>query len=191
MTDKQQIELQEIANIIVKTDWEYRGICWQDGVVKCPYGEPMNCQACLTAKNIIDANYRKVDENHIVIPLDGSKMVIPRKDKQKLLHEMYEQGKFDAIAEIAEGEKIMLSSTQVQILRHSLGMDNKPIMNNRYHAYRNYFETSFDAPNKSCDLLKHWGLMEAKPHQRGITFRVTEKGIEVLQEFLGIEIIIK
>ena len=67
MTDKQQIELQEIASIIVKTDWEYRGICWQDGVVKCSYGEPMNCQACLTAKNIIDANYRKVDENAVVL----------------------------------------------------------------------------------------------------------------------------
>lgn len=188
MTDKQQIEELDIAiRNIVKNNF-----------VKVPnygkYGGYL-CDTDISTSSIAtalyNAGYRKVDENHIVIPLDGSKMVIPRKDQQKLLHEMYEQGKFDAIAEIAEGEKIMLSSTQVQILRHSLGMDNKPIMNNRYHAYRNYFETSFDAPNKSCDLLKHWGLMEAKPHQRGITFRVTEKGIEVLQEFLGIEIIIK
>ncbi|MBQ2894962.1 MAG: hypothetical protein IJE92_05535 [Clostridia bacterium] len=188
MTDKQQIE--EMKKILLnskavtfepnvqKTYGQYRYdkffVSNNDGHLTIDYGK--------FAEALYNVRYRKVPKNAVVLT---------KREKQKLLHEMHEQGKFDVIAECAEGKTIMLSSTQVQILRHSLGMDNKPIMNNRYHAYRNYFETSFDAPNKSCDLLKHWGLMEAKPHQRGITFRVTEKGIKVLQEFLGIEIIIK
>lgn len=58
------------------------------------------CGTIPLAEALCNAGYRKVDENHIVIPLDGSKMVIPRKDQQMLLQAMYEQTRKETAKEI-------------------------------------------------------------------------------------------
>lgn len=75
MTDKQQIEdiAMELYNNQDKID------------VTNPYE---------VAELIYNINYRKV-------PKDA--LVLTKQEKQKLLHDMYEQGKFDAIALLTNG----------------------------------------------------------------------------------------
>ena len=75
--DKQK-QIEEIAKIIVETDFYYRGFCWQeDKFEKCLYGEPINCQSCLTAKNIIEQGYRKIPENVVLTREELDKKLEP------------------------------------------------------------------------------------------------------------------
>lgn len=72
----------------------------------------------------------------------------------------------------------MLTDRQMQLLKHTLGLDHKEM------PYRNYFATSED-----CDVYKNLKQLEAfgymfsekrnKPSQ-SIYFYVTEKGFEYL-----------
>ena len=93
MTNKQQIE----EKLQMLHDWSY-------GVYKCIDKEllidKLEKGGFVEINRLYDLGYRKIDENHIVIPLDGSKLVIPRKDQQTLLHAMYEQARKATAKEI-------------------------------------------------------------------------------------------
>lgn len=50
-------------------------------------------------------NYRKINEDEVVIS---------KKEKQKLLKEMYKQGRFDAIADLEKDYKVVLSKEKLE-----------------------------------------------------------------------------
>ncbi len=54
---------------------------------------------------LINVGYRKINENEVVIS---------NEEKQKLLKEMYEQGKFDAIADLEKDGKVVVSKREHQ-----------------------------------------------------------------------------
>lgn len=63
----------------------------------------IDCESC--ANYLIDnLGYRKINDNEIVIS---------KKDKQKLLHEMYEQGRFDALADLDKSGKVVISKKEL------------------------------------------------------------------------------
>ena len=57
------------------------------------------------AKVLYEHGYRKINENEVVIS---------KEEKQKLLKEMYEQGKFDALADLEKDYKVVISKEQMQ-----------------------------------------------------------------------------
>lgn len=94
MTNKQQIEeLVEVIGVI-RPEISHTNGC--ERTVICMHNRTNE----EIAEALYNAGYRKIDENHIVIPLDGSKLVIPRKDQQTLLHAMYEQARKATAKEI-------------------------------------------------------------------------------------------
>ena len=93
--DEMAKELQELANIVVQTDFDYWGLCWQKGFGKCPYEDTMNCQACTTAKNILDAGYQKVDEGKVVLTREEY-----QKDFSSQFNKGYKHGSKETAKEI-------------------------------------------------------------------------------------------
>ena len=67
----------------------------------CPYNNTM-------AKILIEQGYRKINDNEVVIS---------KEEKQKLLKEMYEQGKFDAIADLEKEGKVVISKEEYERLK--------------------------------------------------------------------------
>lgn len=67
-------------------------------------------------ENFINLGYRKINENEIVIS---------KEEKQKLLKEMYEQGKFDAIAGLEKDGKVVISKEELDILKDIGSLKNK------------------------------------------------------------------
>ena len=67
------------------------------------------CLALLNCKALYEHGYRKINENEIVIS---------KEEKQKLLKEMYEQGKFDAIADLEKEEKVVIGKEEYEKLCH-------------------------------------------------------------------------
>lgn len=59
-----------------------------------------DCKAC-RATDLYNAGYRKIPEKSVVLT---------REEKQKLLHEMYEQGKFDGVVKFAQALENRLDS---------------------------------------------------------------------------------
>ena len=74
-------------------------------------GKRVSCIDYLVANEFYNAGYRKVDENAVVLT---------REEKQRLLHEMYEQGKFDAIAELQMEVKIVVSQEEYDNLNEQI-----------------------------------------------------------------------
>lgn len=92
MTDKQQIE--ELRKFISQ-------LCCNSNCDNCKWRdvEEGSCLDYFEATALYNANYRKVPEGAVVLTQD---------EKKKLLHEMYEQGKFDAIAELQMDGKVVM-----------------------------------------------------------------------------------
>lgn len=59
----------------------------------------VNCETTWFAEKLIDLNYQKVDKDSVVLT---------KAEKQKLLHEMYEQGRFDALADLEKEGRVIL-----------------------------------------------------------------------------------
>lgn len=66
----------------------------------------VNCETTWLAEKLIDLNYQKVSEDSIVLT---------KAEKQKLLHEMYEQGRFDALADLEKEGKVVMSKEEYKI----------------------------------------------------------------------------
>lgn len=60
----------------------------------------LNCEITWDAERLVDLNYQKVDKDSVVLT---------KTEKEKLLHEMYEQGRFDALADLDKNGKVVLS----------------------------------------------------------------------------------
>lgn len=87
-------KIKELEQTIIK-------ICPTLSIEYCT-GKP--CTECI-AEHLQYAGYRKINENDIVIS---------KEEKQKLLKEMYEQGKFDALADLDKEGKVVLSREEYQ-----------------------------------------------------------------------------
>lgn len=64
----------------------------------------LNCETTWVAEKLIDLNYQKVDKDSVVLT---------KAEKEKLLHEMYEQGRFDAVADLEKEDKLVLSREEL------------------------------------------------------------------------------
>lgn len=78
---------------------ELRGCNSKDkcGSCNCIYNY---CDEYYDAEIAITEGYRKLSKDSIVLT---------KAEKEKLLHEMYEQGRFDAIADLDKEDKVVLS----------------------------------------------------------------------------------
>ena len=99
MKDKEMIE--EMAKCMCSS---YES---QKGCKTCPTNW---CYADECATMAYYNNYRKIDKDSVVLS---------KPEKQKLLHEMYEQGKFDALADLNKDGKVVLSREEYERL-HSI-----------------------------------------------------------------------
>lgn len=71
-------------------------------LVRCMYGDTD------FATYLYDHGCRQIEDNSIVMA---------KSEKQKLLHEMYEQGRFDAIADLDKNGKVVLLREEYEILK--------------------------------------------------------------------------
>lgn len=62
-----------------------------------------HCQAYCYAEKLFKQGYRQIPEDSVVLS---------REEKQKLLKGMYEQGKFDALADLEKDGKVVLSKEE-------------------------------------------------------------------------------
>lgn len=93
--EKEMIE--EMAKDLKKclpNDWY-----WQKSVDSDTY---------FVAKHFYNEGYRKIPEGSVVLS---------KEEKQKLLKEMYEQGKFDALADLEKDGKVVLSKEEYEHLK--------------------------------------------------------------------------
>lgn len=102
--DKKQIEemTQIMADCKQSCDdcfAEYEKFIWK-GKIK---DRAKHCFLYRYAKNLINNNYRKINENEVVIS---------KEEKQKLLKEMYEQGRFDALADLEKDGEVVISKSE-------------------------------------------------------------------------------
>ena len=97
---KKQIE--EMAKIIYKAKIDLAEYCKSYAVcmANCKY-HGKDCNGYAIAEALYNAGYRKVDETA----------------KMKFYKEAYEQGKFDANAEIAVGEKVVVDKREYEDLK--------------------------------------------------------------------------
>lgn len=82
MKDKQK-QIEKLQSILPNIE-----------LVRCMYGD------IDFATNLYDHGCRQIDDNSVVMT---------KSEKEKLLHEMYEQGKFDALADLDKEGKVVLS----------------------------------------------------------------------------------
>ena len=75
---------------------------------KCWCREYNECSAYTYAKHFYEQGYRKINDNEIVMS---------KEEKQKLLKEMYEQGKFDAIADLEKEGKVVIGKEEFERLK--------------------------------------------------------------------------
>lgn len=89
------------------------GYCGYETCGDC-YGENDSYIGCTgMAERLYDVGYRKIPENAVVLT---------QSEKQKLLHEMYEQGSFDALADLSKEGKVVLTVEEYKKLE-SLARD--------------------------------------------------------------------
>lgn len=95
---------------------------------------------------------------------DGS-VVLSKEEKQKLLKEMYEQGKFDALADLEKDGKVVLSKEEYDLIDHNI----------------KHLETVCNAHEEEIDNLEK--LLDAKC-DRCIESDRKETAKEILQSLL-------
>lgn len=74
-------------------------------------------------ENFIDNNYRKINEGEVVIR---------KEEKQKLLKEMYEQGRFDALADLEKDGKVVISKEEYERLKQEQTISYTAMINGSY-----------------------------------------------------------
>jgi hypothetical protein len=90
--------------------------------LKEPFNRYMNSKekegyekAILSAKSIVTSFKSKLAKQ-FGVEITGENIVIIKEEKQKLLKEMYEQGKFDAIADLEKDYKVVISKGTLERL---------------------------------------------------------------------------
>lgn len=89
------------------------------------------CYACpvkLFTIKVYDKGYRKINDNEIVIS---------KEEKQKLLKEMYEQGKFDALADLEKEGKVVIDKEEYETKKEIVadwGLLQQEIMQGKFVA---------------------------------------------------------
>ena len=83
-------------------------------------GSFANAFARKVAIQIVEHYQLKLPEDSVVQPTvqsysthDNDLVVLSKPEKQKLLHEMYEQGRFDALADLDKEDKLVLSREEL------------------------------------------------------------------------------
>ena len=113
MKDKQQ-RIEEMARDIAKRDCHLYDKCPKPIKHNCVSQDPAvmlesSKHYVTIATWLVNANYQKVDENSVVLT---------KAEKQKLLHEMYEQGRFDALADLDKEGKVVLTKEEYDRLSY-------------------------------------------------------------------------
>ena len=83
-------------------------------------------------------------------------------------------------------DEILLSPTQIQKMKHSLGL-NKIIGNRAPKAYRNYYNSGNlidDDFEKLCNIDLAEKAVKSK-EDGGIYYFITKEGIKVLKQYIG------
>ena len=91
-------------------------------MAQCKNSFGITCNECCTkacdryslAEELYNEGYRKIPEG-AVVPTG--------EEKQKLLHEMYEQGKFDAIADLENDGKVVLTKEELEKMRQGIAAE--------------------------------------------------------------------
>jgi len=87
--------------------------------------------------------------------------------------------------------KTVLSTTQVDDMKHCVGFDGKKVKRRKYEAYRNYYTTSND--HSSWDGIVRAGLADKRPFPQGggenpQCYSLNEQGFKYLSELLECKI---
>ncbi len=85
-------------------------------------------------------------------------------------------------------KEIALTPSQVKKMRHALGMDKGKKLAPKYEAYRNYYTTGAD-PEWETLVDNGFALKRPDPFcSKDVVYHVTEEGLNILSEYLGIKI---
>ena len=68
----------------------------------CCFADTKSCKECILEGDCIPRKYAEAAYNAGYCKIPEGSVVLTKEEKQKLLHEMYEQGKFDGVVKIAE-----------------------------------------------------------------------------------------
>ena len=148
------------------------------GFVSCDFCECINEDKDCNighhiAKALYNAGYRKVDETA----------------KMKFYKEAYEQGKFDANAEIAVGEKVVMSKEEYerQSKRYrNLEINYEDVFNELQQTRK---ETAREILQKVIDFMEAWTNDQYLPDEIVENIEALEKNIKIgFKEEFGVEV---
>lgn len=85
-----------------------------------------------------------------------------------------------------------ITVSQIDIMKHAIGFEDRRVQRKIYKAYRNYFTVS--EPDADWEKLIELGLAKGKKFEHGVgenatVYFVTGEGKTFLSELLGIKII--
>lgn len=88
--------------------------------------------------------------------------------------------------------KPVLSTKQVEDMKHCIGFDGKRVQRRKYEAYRNYYTTPNN--NSSWDGIVRAGLANSEPFPGGVgdnpqMYSLNEKGFKFLSDLLECKIV--
>ena len=120
-----------------------------------------HCEIYRYAQNLVKKGYRKITENEVVIS---------KEEKQKLLKEMYNQGKFDAIADLEKDGKVVISKEEYASLKHF----EKRVRGGVCLTQKEWFDFCNEDSNRRTCLRIEEREKERKETARGILLKIKE-----------------
>ena len=127
-------------------------------------------------ENFIDNNYRKINDNEVVIS---------KEEKQKLLKGMYEQGKFDAIADLEKEGKVVIIKDKYERLNKLFTYD-KPLCDRIFNFVTEIKEkTRKETAREIFNALYKDTLRDGRP---AVYNMLTPKKIKDMAKQFGVEI---
>ncbi len=88
-------------------------------------------------------------------------------------------------------DEIKLSVSQIQMMKHALGLDNPFLSKRKPEAYRNYYATG-DDPEWNDIVEKGLAEKRADPFCKGdVIYHLTTEGIDYLSSLIGKKITVR